>query len=283
MSQPLPSDTACIRYEETALASLRQRPCHFRCGVYLICVRGRAVVSTGVQEYEFAEQTELIFLTGSLMQVLRASADFEARVLMFPKEVFLKAVLPIDTPYFNYTHEHPCYRHTADERSQGTWREVNLWMDMARMLFSGHGSPFRRQQEYNFLQGLLMWLFNTIQEKFSVGRQYSRQQVLCHRFMQLVREHGTREHQVAFYAGELCVTPRYLHTVTSRYMNGRSPKQLIDEQLVAEIKVLLGEPDLSVTEIAAQLNFADQSYFTRFFKKNTGLSPRAYRLKAFTG
>lgn len=283
MSQPLPSDTACIRYEETALASLRQRPCHFCCGLYLICVRGRAVVSTGVQEYEFAEQTELIFLTGSLMQVLRASADFEARVLMFPKEVFLKAVLPIDTPYFNYTHKHPCYRHTADERSQGTWREVNLWMDMARMLFSGHGSPFRRQQEYNYLQGLLMWLFNTIQEKLSVGRRYSRQQVLCHRFMQLVREHGTREHQVAFYAGKLCVTPRYLHTVTSRYMNGRSPKQLIDEQLVAEIKVLLGEPDLSVTEIAAQLNFADQSYFTRFFKKNTGLSPRAYRLKAFTG
>lgn len=202
---------------------------------------------------------------------------------MFPKEVFLKAVLPIDTPYFNYTHEHPCYHHTADERSQGTWMQINLWMDMARMLFSGHNSSFRELQEYDYLQGLLMWLFNTIQEKLSVNTQYSRQQVLCHRFMQLVREYGTQEHQVAFYAGKLCVTPRYLHTVTIRYMNGRSPKQLIDEQLVAEIKVLLGEPDLSVTEIAAQLNFVDQSYFTRFFKKNTGLSPRAYRLKTFTG
>lgn len=47
----LPSDTSTIRYEETDLASLHSRPSHFVCGVYLICVRGTAVVSTGVQQY----------------------------------------------------------------------------------------------------------------------------------------------------------------------------------------------------------------------------------------
>lgn len=253
----LPSDTSTIRYEETDLASLHSRPSHFVCGVYLICVRGTAVVSTGVQQYALGEQTELIFLTGSLIQVLCASDDFTVRLLMFPKDVFLKAVLPIDTPYLNYTHEHPCYRHTEDERSQATWLQINLWMDMVQMLFCGNVSPFRQQQEYNFLQGLLMWLFNTIQEKLSVAKQYSRKQAICHRFMQLVRDHGAQEHQVAFYSEKLCITPRYLHQITVRYMGGRSPKQLIDEQLVAEIKVLLSEPDLSVTEIAERLHFTD--------------------------
>lgn len=279
----LPSDTSTIRYEETDLASLHSRPSHFVCGVYLICIRGTAVVSTGVQQYALGEQTELIFLTGSLIQVLCASDDFTVRLLMFPKEVFLKAVLPIDTPYLNYTHEHPCYRHTEDERSQATWVQINLWMDMAQMLFCGNVSPFRQQQEYNFLQGLLMWLFNTIQEKLSVAKQYSRKQAICHRFMQLVRDHGAQEHQVAFYSEKLCITPRYLHQITVRYMGGRSPKQLIDEQLVAEIKVLLSEPDLSVTEIAERLHFTDQSCLTRFFKKHTGLSPRDSRLKNFAG
>ena len=132
----LPSDTSTIRYEETDLALLHSRPSHFVCGVYLICVRGTAVVSTGVQQYALGEQTELIFLTGSLIQVLCASDDFTVRLLMFPKDVFLKAVLPIDTPYLNYTHEHPCYRHTEDERSQATWVQINLWMDMAQMLFA---------------------------------------------------------------------------------------------------------------------------------------------------
>ena len=96
MTETLPTDTASIRCLDTDLASLQHSPCHFRCGIYLVCTQGRALVSTGVQRYEFDAETELIFLTGSLVQVLRASADFEARVLMFPKEVFLKAVLPID-------------------------------------------------------------------------------------------------------------------------------------------------------------------------------------------
>lgn len=273
----LPPDTPTIRYADTDLAGLRQSPCHFECGLYLICTRGTALVSTGAEQYVFDCGTELIFLTGSLIHVLHASDDFHARVLLFPKEVFLKAMLPIDTPYFNYTHEHPCYRHTPDERSRKTWREVNLWMDVARMLFTTDMPQFRRQQEDNFMQGLLMWLFNTIPEKLPAGKPYGRKQMLCHRFMQLVREHGTREHRVEFYAERLCVTPRYLHQAMVEHWNGKTPKQLIDEQLTAEIKVLLADPSLSVTEIALRLNFVDQSYLSRFFKKNTGLSPKAFR------
>ena len=51
------------------------------------------------------------------------------------------------------------------------------------------------------------------------------------------------------------------------------------EELIAEAKVLLNEPQLSVTEIAEQLHFADQSYLSRFFKKNTGISPKEFRLQ----
>lgn len=273
----LPSDTSIVRCVDTNLAFLKEHPCHFRCGVYLICTQGEALVSTGVEQYVFDEQTELIFLTGTLMELFHASEDFKATALIFPNDVFLKAMLPIDTPYFNYTHEHPCYRHTKDERSQKTWREIRLWMDVAKMLFDGLQRPFRQQQEHNYLQSLLMWLFNTIPDKLPPGNQYSRKQIICHRFMQLVRESSMKQHQVAFYADKLCISPRYLHQVTVEYLGGKTPKQLIDEQLVAEIKVLLSSSDFSVAEIAAQLGFADQSYLTRFFKKNAGLSPKAFR------
>lgn len=284
MTETLPTDTASIRCLDTDLASLQHSPCHFRCGIYLVCTQGRALVSTGVQRYEFDAETELIFLTGSLIEVMEASPDFRSRVLLFPQDLFLKAILPIDTPYFNYTHEHPCYHHTPDARSQKTWREMLLWMDMAQMLFVDNDSPFRAQHEQNYLQSLLMWLFNTIPEKqAAAGSTFSRKQQLCHRFMQLVREHGTRQHFVPFYADSLCITPRYLYEATTQYLDGKTPKQLIDEQLVAEIKVLLNNPTLSATEIAAQLNFADQSCLTRFFKKYTGLSPKAYRLQMRAG
>ncbi len=277
MYEPLLPDTSSIKYEETDLSYLNQRPYRFKCGIYLICTQGKSIISTGVQQYTVDEQTELIFLTGSLIQVKQVSTDFRIRMLLFPKDVFLKAILPIDTPYFNYVHEHPHYRHTADERSQKTWREIVLWMDMAQMLFRDNTLQFRKQQEFNFLQSMLMWLFNTIPEKLAANKQYSRKQMLCHQFMQLIREHSVCEHQVPFYTEKLCITPRYLYEITTQYMNGKTPKQLIDEQLIAEAKVLLNEPHLSVTEIAEQLNFTDQSYLSRFFKKNTGISPKEFR------
>lgn len=278
MYQQLPLDITSVQYVETDLSGLRHIPCHFKYGLYLICVQGRGTVSTGVQQFDFEEQTELILLTGGLLQVPVASVDFRVRAVVFPQDVFLKAILPIDTPYFNYTHEHPCYHHTSDERSQKTWREVVLWMDMAQMLFDSNDSQFRQLQEHNYLQGMLMWLFDTIPEKQTMNTgAYTRKQVLCHQFMQLIREHSISEHQVPFYAEKLCITPRYLHEITTCHLDGKTPKQLIDEQLLAETKVLLNEPGLSIAEIAERLHFADQSCLSRFFRKNAGISPKAFR------
>ena len=271
------SDTDHIRYERSDLSFLADNPCHFKCGIYIICTDGECEISTGAQTFILKKQTELIFLTGTLLQRGAASEDFSVRMILFPEGVFMKAMLPIDTPYFNYAYEHPYYHHTEDKRSQQTWQQVCLWMDVAEMLFTGEESQFREQQEYNYLQGVLMWLFNTVPEKLEVNPESSRLQILCRRFMQLVREYGAKEHSSFFYSEKLCVSPRYLHRATTSNMDGKTPKDLIDEQLVAEIKVLLKDPEMTVTEIASQLNFADQSYLSRFFKRHTGMSPKQYR------
>lgn len=277
MEHELPSDTTSVRLSHTDLSGLDRSPRHVRCGLYLACTNGQAVISTGAQRYDLCHQTELIFLTGSLVQRMSADANFHCRALLFPTEVFLRAMRPIDTPYFNYAHDHPHYVHTPDERSQKTWRELNLWFDIGEMLFEQNEPDFRRQLELNYMQSLLMWLFNTIPEKQALSRPYSRTQALCHRFMQLVREHGSHEHQVNFYADQLCISPRYLNRITAQHMAGKTPKQLIDEQLVAEAKVLLAEPSLTITEIAQRLNFVEQPHLTRFFKKATHISPSEYR------
>ena len=50
MPYSLPSDTRYILYEETDRGQLKQKPCHFKCGIYLICTHGQALISTGVQQ-----------------------------------------------------------------------------------------------------------------------------------------------------------------------------------------------------------------------------------------
>ena len=156
------SDTGHIRYEETDLSFIAENPCHFRCGIYIICVSGECEVSTGAETFRLSDQTELIFLTGTLLHRLHASDDFKVRMLLFPKDVFLKAFLPIDSPYLNYANEHPCYTHTPDARSQTTWKQLCIWMDLAKMFFSGnYRTQYEDLQEYNFLQGLRIRRYRT--------------------------------------------------------------------------------------------------------------------------
>ena len=273
-------DTDRIRYIETDLSDLDGRPVHFICGIYLICVRGHCEVTTGAEDFLLTDETELIYLSGTILQRLSASPDFLARMVLFPKEAFLKAMLPIDTPYLNYADAHPCYRHTPDVRSRMTWRQVRVWMDLAKSMFSGDvRTQFRELLEFDWLQGFLIWLFSTVPEKIEVEPQSTRQQQICRRFLQLIREYGAREHSAAFYAEKLCISPRYLHRASTECLGGRSPKRLIEGQILAEAKVLLSDSTLTVTQIAERLNFPDQSYLTRFFKRHVGMSPRQFRQK----
>lgn len=85
MTPPFSSDTSVMRYEETNLASLTQYPFRFECGMQLLCISGNSIISTGVERYDFCETSELIFLGGSLIQVIDPSPDFKVRMLLFPK------------------------------------------------------------------------------------------------------------------------------------------------------------------------------------------------------
>ena len=265
-----------IHYDEGNLDFLRPSPLHFNCGVQILCTGGTCVLSTGAQQFHLREMSELIFWGGSIIQVMEASDDFHVRLLLYPKKIFLQAAISLDTTYFNYMREFPQYDHGEE-----SWKNVNLWIDMAQLLFTHPSPTFRERQEQNFLQSMLMWIFSSIPDTYvSAGESYTRKQLLFHKFMHLIHEHAAQMHQVSFYAEQLCISPRYLNEITLSYSNGKTPKALIDEQLTAELKVLLNNPTLSIAEIASLCHFPDSSYLSRFFKKNTGLSPKEFRIQA---
>ena len=262
-----------IHYDEGNLDFLRPSPLHFNCGVQILCTCGTCILSTGAQQFHLREMSELIFWGGSIMQLMEASDNFHVRLLLYPKKIFLQAAISLDTTYFNYMREFPQYDHGEE-----SWKNVTLWIDMAQLLFSRPSPAFRERLELNFLQSMLMWIFSSIPDTYvSKAESYTRKQLLFHKFMHLIHEHAAQMHQVSFYAEQLCISPRYLNEITLSFSNGKTPKALIDEQLTAELKVLLNNPALSIAEIASLCHFPDSSYLSRFFKKNTGIAPKAFR------
>ncbi|MBR1469912.1 MAG: AraC family transcriptional regulator [Prevotella sp.] len=105
----------------------------------------------------------------------------------------------------------------------------------------------------------------------------SREQTIFDRFIYLINQHATQEHQMSFYASKMCLTERYLGTVV-RQASGVTAKEWIDRALVTRIKVELRHTDKSVAQISNEMNFPNPSFFSKYFRRLTGMTPLEFRL-----
>ena len=102
---------------------------------------------------------------------------------------------------------------------------------------------------------------------------------LTQQFRQLVASELATTHLVGDYAARLCVSTNYLSKCVRR-VTGKSPAKWIEERLVLEAKALLFQSGWSVGEVAHAVGLADASYFSRLFKKHTGLTPLEFRKRS---
>jgi len=98
-------------------------------------------------------------------------------------------------------------------------------------------------------------------------------------FVRLLEKNYLTLHKPADYADLLSMSVNNLSKRCNRYF-GKSPSLMIQERLILEAKKKLHLTRQSVKEVAFALNFSDEFYFSRFFKKFTGVSPQAFRDQA---
>jgi AraC-like DNA-binding protein len=101
-------------------------------------------------------------------------------------------------------------------------------------------------------------------------------QTLLRNFQKLIEKHFTRLKLPKDYADLLYITPNHLNAICKDLL-GIQAGELIRNRTILEAKRLLTNPKLNITEIAFNLNFNDNSYFTKFFKKVEGLTPEEFR------
>ena len=100
--------------------------------------------------------------------------------------------------------------------------------------------------------------------------------VLVKRFKQIIEEKCSENLSVKEYSDLLQITPNHL-SETVKQLTGRTSTDLINDRIIMEIKRMLLQTELSISEIGYKLNFSDQSYFSKYFKKLTGQTPLQYR------
>lgn len=225
-------------------------------------VSGKATCLINLQPYTLLPQAVLIIPPDSIFEIESYDSDFDIQAFSLtnlPQEAYFKTCteLRLTNDDWQLTGE---YFHLL-------WHEVNR-------------TPLSLIVITHLQSALLAGLHVIHQKEKSTEKQHSisRQDFIFHRFLALLNEHGTRERSISFYADRLCVTPNYLGFVIKQ-ISGLTVIQWVNRHIIQQTKVQLRYSDLPVWEIAENLHFPNPSFFSKFFKKEAGVSPVEYRRK----
>ena len=134
----------------------------------------------------------------------------------------------------------------------------------------------------DMLRVLLLQIFIMIQQSISSNKQRStpfQANPILTNFQKLIEKNYLEIRLPSEYAELLNITPNHLNALCKEHL-GTQAGEVIRDRVVLEAKRLLVNLGLSVSEIAYKLNFNDNSYFTKFFKKEAGMSPEVFRRKS---
>ncbi|MFD2572731.1 AraC family transcriptional regulator [Spirosoma soli] len=155
--------------------------------------------------------------------------------------------------------------------------DVTFIEDISGKIYTEYGRPGEWQQRMvtAYLTVLLTYLSRLYTEQFE-SNPFSTDKLLLKKYLSTIEEHFRNLHQVSEYASLLNVSAGYLSEIV-KAQSGKPAITHIHERLVLEARRLLFHTQHSLKEIAFDLGFSDPSYFNRFFKRETGVTPAEYR------
>ena len=239
----------------------------FRMG---IVVRGHAKVSINLVEKDLVPGMLLFVGSGTIIHPISYTQDLEIYGIGIFDD-FPMPFAPGQMPAA-FNGQVRDFQVKASEEDIATARHI-----IDTLLHLVHQPNYNRQTASS-LVAAMMYLYDGVYRRHAdlLQASQSREQTIFDRFIYLVNQHAAREHQICFYADKMCLTERYLGTVI-RQASGSTAKEWIDRALVTRIKVELKHTQKSIAQIAEENSFPNPSFFSKYFKRQTGLTPGRYR------
>lgn len=167
------------------------------------------------------------------------------------------------------------------ERDRLPDEQKTLWRLLARILediqLEWSGNQAAKELALKSLVRLLLIHLARLSFKRLASRTVNNEDLrLFHRFTEMIEEHYQKQWHLPRYTMEMAISESRLNQTCQRIAN-RSPKKLIHDRVIQESKRLLIFSNHSSNEICYQLGFSDPAYFSRFFKKHTGMTTQQFR------
>lgn len=241
----------------------------------VLLAEGEAEENIGGRLHHFNPQTLYFIGENQLHSVEHWSEDIKGMVCMFDADYFLLCI-----KHQIKLNQFPFFQMNQEPFIKLSERETQ----MMEHLFWKLNSEKCQKTTFNddlltrmFLNVILLEAERIYNNKISEDLfSLSRKDQLAAQFQLMVNQHFVDKRQVNDYADLLNVHPNHLNDIIKE-VTGFPASHFIQKQLVQEAKSRLIQTSDTVSMIAMSLNFTDDSYFGRFFKKQTGITPLQYR------
>ena len=239
----------------------------------IICVKGTSECCINLKPYTTDSPCLITILPGSIVEYKTISDDFTGHIIVMSTKFTdsLMANISERMSLFLALRENPI----IPLEKEMIERMVSFFEMLKRMTQAKehpHRLEITRHLTMAFLYGASD--FHTL----ASNRDKTHQEVLAEKFLSLVQTHYREQRGLEFYAGKLCITSKHLSRVL-REIGSKSANDLIDDYVALEAKALLKSTNMTIQQISDELNFPSQSFFGKYFKRVTGMSPKEYKTK----
>ncbi len=235
--------------------------------------KGKGVFRLDDERIKFSENSVLLLPPNKWRQWEHVDEEIDGYFLIF-EEDFISSFF--NDPFFLYRFHYfynsasPSNVNLSEEEAQAFCKYLE---DVKKELASLHSDSDHLLRAILYL--ILISINRIYSSQFKIAGQFFENNLTL-RFRKLV-EKNIREHSdVSFYAAHLQVSKSHLNKTLQEHL-GQSTSKLIRQRLITEAKRELLYSDLSVAEIAFELNFSEPSNFNRLFKDFVGITPKAFR------
>lgn len=271
MSSILEQDFWMLENIGPSMISSLQGPVKFAATTWIFVFEGTCKAEINLVSYEIVAPALVCVRTMQIMQPKSFSDDFNAAVIVTSKRFSENLFLFLNTtPLASLATQHPVA--PIPEEIVPKFHEM---LHVTREILSDTSNPYASQA---LLYQMLLFITKEgykCYNCFTNDALYSQDRI-SNQFLALVQEHFRRERFLDFYASKLEITPKHLSR-TVKKQTGFTAVEWIERFVILESKVLLKSSNLNIQQIADELNFPSQSFFGKYFKKFTGLSPKEFR------
>lgn len=271
LSSILEQDFWMLENISPVMLSSLSEPVKFAATTWIIVFKGSGRADINLVTHEITAPVLVSVKSTQIMQPSYFSPDFNATVIVMSKRFSENLFLFLNSsPFAAMSSRHPVVDIPAD-----TLPDFEEFISSTRSIMSDTSNPYGSQA---LLYNMLLFIHRSCYKCYEPFKDeiVSRQGRMSDQFLTLVQQNFRKERFLDFYASKLEVTPKHLSR-TIKKQTGFTAVEWIERYVILEAKVLLKSSNLNIQQIADELNFPSQSFFGKYFKKITGLSPKEFR------